>query len=264
MTNKTIKYDSYNKISLLIFDIENALDKLDSSTIHTIRKIFFYFSKSGIVGKFTKPFLIRFFIEGSENENSWGINEIYSNLHCIPKFLLSTTSITNEYYYIDLNNKIFPIKKLETIEKCKPYTDEAYEFEVNYGSALVSQDVINALYEILETYEIEYDEERDDNDNLTALVLYPDDASYHIHISTNGKTNKAHTYEITPNVQMIENVQTIGKFTIFNNHPTAIPNDDNIALIRSCCKCKKNIILNWWETKRGTRCPYCGTYNATI
>ena len=238
-------------MNLLAFDVENCLDKMNSSSIHTIRKLFFYFNKSSIEGKYAKPFSLKFFLDDSDQ--TWTLQDIYSNLSFIPLFLITTNSISSDFNYIDIFNKIYPIKKSESINKLKPLDDSAYDFEVNFGSKLVPHDVIDSLCELIETYEIEY------SINDQFITLYPEDAKYNVQIALNGKINKENKYEITPHIKVYDGKQTLGKFDMFNGKSTPIPNDDNLAIIHTCKKCHKNFLVNWWT--KSTPCPYCSTPN---
>ena len=254
MNKPTINYELYNKMNILVFDIENALDGTNTTdNIHTVKKIFYYFNKSSIEGKYAKPFLIKFFTT-DDKEYAWSINDIYRYLSYVPKFLLSVSNVPYDFNFIDTSNKIFPIKKADSINKFKPFDDEAYDFEVNFGSKIVSRDVINNLCELLETHEIFY--EFDNDDKPEYIIIYPNDANYKIFIALNGKINKAHAYEISPFIDTFETVQVVGKFNIFSKKPTAIPNDDDLAILTTCPHCHKSIIINWWAV-HGTSCPFC-------
>ena len=239
-------------MNILIFDIENELDYISQPNIHTIRKIFYYFNRSSIEGKYAKPFLIKFFTTDDE-KYEWSINDIYIHLSYVPKFLLSTSNIPYDFNYIDINNKIFPIKKSESINSFKVFDDEAYEFEVNFGSRLVDKETTNSLCELLEINNIEYHFDNDDKPEY--IITYPATSHYHIHVSLNGKINKSNAYEISPYIDDYEHHTIIGKFNMFNNKQTPIPNDDNLAIITHCSNCHKSIIVNWWSIK--TICPFC-------
>ena len=243
-------------MNVLIFDIENALDKIDeTSRPHVIRKMFYYFNKSSAEGKYVKPFLLKFYLSTSEEEFYWSINTIYKNLSYVPKFLVSSSMITTDFNCIDNSNKIFSIKNAESIKKYSTYDEEAYEFEVNFGSILVDQSTINSLCEILESHDIQY--EFDDGTSPQAIILYPSTSSYQLYISLNGKINKSHQYEIIPFIDKYNGLEVIGKFTMFKGKPTSIPNEDNFGLFKSCSHCHSTFIINWWSYK-GTSCPYCG------
>ena len=240
-------------MNVLMFDVENVLDKMDETTTpHIIRKMFYYFNKSSVEGKYAKPFLLKFYLSTGE-EFCWSINTIYQNLSYIPKFLISSV-ITSDLNCIDVSNKIFSIKNTESIKKYSKYDEEAYEFEVNFGSVLVEQSTINSLCEMLESHGIQYDF---DNETLPQeIVLYPSTSSYQLHIPLNGKINKAHQYEILPFIDKYNNQDVIGKFVMFKGTPTPIPNDDNLGLFKICSHCHSTFIINWWSYN-GTKCPYC-------
>lgn len=257
----TDRYLFYNKVNMLTFDIENVLDDADPSKTHIIKKLFYFFNKSSIEGKFAKPFLIKFILADDEpgNDTKWTLETIYQHLQKIPKFQLAT-NINADYNCIDSSNKVFPIKKKESITPLIPFEDAAYEFEVNFGSVLVDDSIISQLETLMIKYEIhfEYDDAIDDHE--TSMVLYTNDAKYHLKISLDGKTSKANKYEVSPSIRTFNNgtIISIGKFTQFDGKPTMIPNDDNLALISKCSKCDKYMVSNWWSFK-GTRCPYCST-----
>lgn len=247
-------------MNVLMFDIENVLDKMDESTFpHTIRKMFYYFNKSSVEGKYAKPFLLKFYLSTNEEELCWSVNTIYQNLSYIPKFLISSSVITTDFNCIDTSNKIFSIKNAESIKKYSVYDEEAYEFEVNFGSALVDQSTINSLCEILESHDIQY--EFDNEQSPLEIILYPSTSTYQLHISLNGKINKAHQYEIMPFIDKYNNQDVIGKFTMFKGKSTPIPNDDNLGLFKSCSHCHSTFIINWWSYN-GTTCPYCNHNNS--
>ena len=240
-------------MNVLMFDVENVLDKMDETTPHIIRKMFYYFNKSSVEGKYAKPFLLKFYLSTGEEEFCWSINTIYQNLSYIPKFLISSI-ITSDFNCIDVSNKIFSIKNTESIKKYSKYDEEAYEFEVNFGSVLVEQSTINSLCEMLESHGIQYDF---DNETLPQeIILYPSTSSYQLHIPLNGKINKAHQYEILPFIDKYNNQDVIGKFVMFKGTPTPIPNDDNLGLFKICSHCHSTFIINWWSYN-GTMCPYC-------
>ena len=249
-----LTYLLYNKITMLMFDIENALDNIDPKNSHVIKKLFYYFNKSSIDGKYAKPYLIKFILSSpDESEHLWSLNDIYNSLHQIPKFLLRG-SVQADHSFIDASSVMFPLKK-EAIDKFSNFEDEAYDFEVSFGSAYVSEDVIDSVCEQLEIHEIEYDIVENDH-----IICYPSDAKYQLYISLNGKINKSHAYELRPAIADYKPYPSIGKFNMFAGKPTAIPNDDNLAIFTKCVKCGKHFIANWWSTK-GTKCPYCDTNN---
>ena len=257
----TDKYLFYNKVNLLTFDIEKELDNADPSKTHTIKKLFYFFNKSSIEGKFAKPFLIKF-IQSDDapgTDTKWTLETIYQHLQKIPKFQLAA-NVLADYNCIDSTNKVFPIKKKELIEPLIPFEDAAYEFEVNFGSVLVDDNVIQQLESILVQHEIQFDYDEAVDDHETSISLYTNDAKYHLKISLDGKTSKNNKYEVSPSIRTFNNGKTIsiGKFTMFDSKPTIIPNDDNFALVTKCNKCNKNVICNWWSHK-GTKCPYCST-----
>ena len=245
-------------MNILCYDIENILDQEDTINHeqHTVKKLFYYFNRSCIDGKYVKPYLIRIFLsKPQEVELQWGVNELFTHFNNkLPKYQLQT-NVLADYNYIDTNNKQFTIKNQETIDKFSKYEDEAYEFEVNKGNILIDNNTINSICEILETHELSY--KFDDDEKLNSIILYPDSAAYHIVISLNGKINKKNEYEISPNVVNYKPSYTsLGKFNMFMGKSTPIPNDDNLAIISTCNHCNKPMIYNWWSYI-GTRCPYC-------
>ena len=255
------EYNIYNKMNVLCYDIENILDQEDiSKGEHIVKKVFYYFNRSCVDGKYVKPYLIRIFLSKPEEiELQWGINELYTHFNKIPKYQIQT-NILADYNYIDINNKQFTIKNQETINKFSDFEDEAYEFEVNKGNILIDNATINQICELLDTYSIEYDFNYDDNEKIISIVLYPDCVKYHVYISLNGKINKSNGYEIAPKIINFKQYPSIGKFNVFKGKSTQIPNDDNLALIHKCNHCNKPMIYNWWEYN-GTRCPFCDKIN---
>ena len=243
----------YNKIDLLKFDIENELDKNDKSEqVHVINKIFYFFNKSSVDGKYAKPFLIKFFLNSSKTPIQWAVEDIYQHFQAIPKYLLASNMIS-DYNYIDNSGKIFTITSKESINSIISYENSAYDFEVNFGSVLVEQSVIDELQQLLEQYEIYYELSQD----KSKIIVYDSQQSlYTLVISLNGKIDRKNKYEITPKIEHYNDYISLGKFNSFNGKSTEIPNDDNLALIHQCPKCKLYLICNWWNVK-GTTCPHC-------
>ena len=259
MTSGKYECNVYNRMAVLSYDIENELDRIDPEHQHVIKKLFYYFNKSTIDGKFAKPYLIKFFLtEPQDEEIMWGVNDIFKHFQRMPKYQLQA-NILCDYNYIDIFNKQFPIKNKETIAKFSSYEDEAYDFEVNLGSVIVSQDVKEHICQILTDHEIFY--QFDNDDEPAYIEVYsPHESKYIIKISLNGKIDKRNPYEIAPNIVEYKPYISLGKFNTFNGKPTAIPNEDNLAIIAKCPHCQKYMIYNWWAIN-GTKCPYCNTNN---
>lgn len=243
---------------MLSFDIENELDNVDPSTTHIIKKLFYFFNKSSVEGKFVKPFMIKFFLEGVDQKDiKWSLDDIYTHLNHIPKYQLATNMLS-DYNFVDINGKIFPIKNQDSIKTLLPYESSAYDFEVNFGSVIVDDTVIDTLQQLLTQYEIYYEIDEDENNRKTSMILYPSTSKYQLRISLDGKIDKNNKYEVSPRIEKYNNdsVISLGKFDIFENKPTPIPNEDNLAVISRCSKCNQNIICNYWSYK-GTKCPHC-------
>ena len=257
------EYNIYNRMNVLCYDIENILDQEASALTpthqqqqHVVKKLFYYFNRSCIDGKFVKPYLIRIFLsKPEEKELQWGVNELFSHFNKLPKYQLHT-NVQADYNYIDINNKQFAIRNQETIDKFNNFEEEAYNFEVNKGNILINAETITQIYELIESYGLEYTT----NENETDIIIYPLTAKYQVHISLNGKINKQNAYEIAPHIQNFKPYPSLGKFNKFNHKSTPIPNDDNLALISKCNYCQKPMIYNWWSYQ-GTRCPYCDKLN---
>ena len=253
------KYILYNKINILSFDIENALDEVQPDIQHIIKKIFYFFSSSSIESKYAKPFLIKFILEDSNEAVKWNLSDIYEHFKAIPKFLLPANVLSN-YNVLDNSGKVFAVKRKDQIEALTPFENSAYDFEVNFGSKLISAETIKQLTAILEQYEIFY-EFSDNSEHPVSISLYEADKSkYQLHLKLDGKIDSRNKYEVQPNIQQFNNstVISLGKFTVFNNKPTTIPNDDDFAVITTCSKCNKHILVDYWKYK-GTPCPYCNS-----
>lgn len=260
MSNPTsYKTVLYNKISILGFDIENALDEENPDIQHIVKKVFYFFNASSVEGKYAKPFLLKFLLDGETNDIKWNLQDIYDHFQAIPKFQLASHVLSN-YNVLDNSGKIYPIKRKDQIDALSKFEKDAYTFEVNFGSVIVSEEIIKQLCSILEQKEIFY-EFSDDTKNPESLIIYdPGKARYRLFISLNGKTDINNKYTVQPNIKLFnsDSITSLGKFIVFNGKATTIPNDDNFALIHQCSKCHSNFIINYWNYK-GTNCPYCNS-----
>lgn len=222
-------YNIYNKMNVLCYDIENVLDREYPANQHIIKKIFYYFNRSCIDGKYVKPYLIRIFLSSpEEKEVQWGINELYQHFKKIPKYQLQT-NVLADYNYIDINNKQFTIRNQETIDKFSNFEEEAYEFEVNKGNVIMNEEKINQLYELIESYGIEYDVEYDKPEISMS-------------VSTNNSNNRPETVN-TPETDTLSSNANNNKpetlSTVDNNNPPA-----SIILYPSTANYQIRISLN--------------------
>ena len=260
------EYNLYNRINLLSFDIENALDQEENDKVHKVMKLFYYFNHSGVNGKYVKPFLIRAFITTNNEANEgndlveiqWGVNDLFSRFNKLPMYQLHTNTMA-DYNYIDIKDKQFSVKNDSQIAKFTKFEDEAYEFEIRKGNVLLTSEETDRLFELLEINEIDYDCEYDDDGFPCCVIMFPKTKNQ-VYISLNGRINKSHKNEILPKINENYPFISLGKFNVFNGKLTQLPNEDNLALIAKCNYCHCHMIHNWWSMN-GTRCQQCCKLN---
>ena len=109
MTNK-YKSVIYNKILLLSMDIESAL-----GDDYVIEKMYVYFNKNFVEGKYIKPYAIKFILNQLDPDDSnrkilqseeykYSLEDIYDALGIIPLYLIKSYPKTN-YGFVDINVK---------------------------------------------------------------------------------------------------------------------------------------------------------------
>lgn len=262
MTNK-YKSVIYNKILLLSMDIETAF-----GDDYVIEKMYVYFNKNFVEGKYIKPYAIKFILNQLDPDDSnrkilqseeykYSLEDIYDALGIIPLYLIKSYPKTN-YGFVDINDNVYPISDVQKVSHLKQYEDDSYEFEVRNGSIIINELVIAEIENILKENKISYEIINEPTKKYISVYgIYKEtEPSYKINISLDGKSYDDTGYCITPEPIEFKPYTSIGKFRMFNKRSIGLPNDEHLALITKCSDCGASIICDWLNL-RGTYCPYC-------